>query len=66
MFYLGVFRLAGMLNPTPHSSNKCAFFEMFPNGMKIQYIERTMNGGRRATRRSGRKVRRNSTRSRKA
>jgi hypothetical protein len=57
MFYLGVFRLAGMLNPVPHSANKCAFFEMFPNGMKIQYIERTMKGGRGGTRRSGHKVR---------
>ena len=63
MFYLGVFRLAGMLNPVPHSSNKCAFFEMFPNGMKIQYIERTMKGGRQATRRGGgRKIRGGRTR----
>jgi len=66
MFYLGVFRLAGMLNPVPHSVNKCAFFEMFPNGMKIQYIERTMKGGREATRRSVRKVRGSRSSTRKA
>jgi len=66
MFYLGVFRLAGMLNPVPHSANKCAFFEMFPNGMKIQYIERTMKGGRGATRRSGGRRKGRVSRTRKA
>jgi hypothetical protein len=49
MFYVGVFRLAGMLNPVPASSNKCAYFEMFPNGMKIQYIDMKKVGGKRHT-----------------
>jgi hypothetical protein len=47
MFYVGVFRLAGMLNPTPASSNKCAYFEMFSNGMKIQYMDMQKVGGKR-------------------
>ena len=39
MFYAGVFRFAGMLNPTPAGSGKCGFFEIFPTGVKIQYLD---------------------------
>lgn len=58
MFYAGVFRFAGMLNPTPASSTKCAYFEMFPNGMKIQYVDRVSYiGGKKQTTKKQRQMR---------
>jgi hypothetical protein len=60
MFFAGVFRLANMLNPVPSTSGKCEFFEMYPNGIKIQYLDVPKLGGktRRRKQQSSRKTRR--------
>lgn len=50
MFYIGVFRFAGMLNPSPHKSGKIGYFEIFPTGVSIKYVDeplfnKTKKGG---------------------
>ena len=38
MFYFKTIRLKGMKNPVPDNSNLCAFFEIYPSGVKINYL----------------------------
>lgn len=56
MFYAGVFRFAGMLNPSPEKSGKCGFFEIYPTGVSIKYVDepvfnKTKRGGKKSYRR---------------
>jgi hypothetical protein len=54
MFYAGVFRFVGMLNPSPAHSGKCGYFEIYPTGVSIKYINEnntlTKRGGKKSNR----------------
>jgi len=57
MFFFGAFRLLGMLNPVPARATKCAYFELYPNGVKIQYIDRqSFVGGKTRKQKKSRKL----------
>ena len=59
MFFLGGFRLAGMLNPASVSD---AFFDLCADGVKIQYKAATTGGGRTRRVRGGKRSTRRSRR----